>query len=455
MIRKVVIVASESRTSARVVAQVRPFRDSAWDPDVLRRTELCLLDSLGCYSAGRSLAHFAPSATIANRLLGSDSNRSGSKSRFSPFASAYFYGQAANALDYDDTLFGHPGAPVVGAVLSAGRREQLPMDRLLRGIAAGYELHAVLGAASAPSRERAAQVRSVGGWDTVAAGVGVGVALDLDDATLHRIVGVASAHSLLPYTAKWYERPVPAMKNNLGWAAAGAVLSVDLASAGQTGVTGVLDGDAGMWRMTGSDRWNLERALGARPAVSRTGFKHFPACWHLQEYLKTFSRLLATIAPDDEPVEIVLAGPAEMQKFCVPEIVGPADVAFSLPATFSLLVCAVEPGPDWVEVDDRSPALRYRNVFRYERAQARAISVRTRDGFESTVAVDVSDAADPAAWGLDDAGVRAKHERLADPGLRAAAAAESPAGNPASTGGVPGRLYDVIDQLMAGHEWAG
>jgi 2-methylcitrate dehydratase PrpD len=428
-------VVSESSASTELMAQAGQFRYGAWDPVVLRRTELCLLDSLGCFSAGLSLKHCAPSLAGARGLLG-------------PFAMAYVYGQAANALDYDDTLFGHPGAPIVGTAISVGAREGLSVDRLLRGIAAGYEAHTMLGAASVPSPHQAAHVRSVGVWDTVAASIGIGVALDLDDAMLERIIGVAVSHSLLPYTAKWYERPVPAVKNNFGWAAAGAVLSVDLAVAGQTGVTRALDGDAGMWRMSGSDRWDIEQARGQKPAVLRTGFKHFPACWHLQEYLKTFSALLASIAPDDEPAEIVLAGPEEVEKFCERALLGTADVAFSLPATVSLLICAIEPGPQWDCVDDRSAAVRYRDVFRYERADDRAITIRTGDGSELTAAVDVSDPADPAAWGLDEQGVLAKHERLADPALRMEAAAAL------AVAGVPDRLYDVISQMVADRESA-
>jgi 2-methylcitrate dehydratase PrpD len=452
-------MAGESSVSTQVVSHVGQFRDGAWDSSVLRRTELCLLDSLSCFSAGLALKHFAPSATVASRLLGFNLAGSKSESRLSPFAMAYLYGQAANSLDYDDTLLGHPGAPIIGAVLSVSARERLSTDRLLRGIAAGYEAQWILCAAAQPSRERAAQVRSVGAWDTVAASLGVCVALGLEDRMMERVIGVAASHSLLPYTAKWYERPVPALKNNLGWVAAGAVLSTDLAIAGQTGVTNALDGDAGMWRMTGSDRWDLERSLHKKPAVLRVGFKQFPACWHLQEYLKTLSKLLMSVAPDDDVVEIVLAGPKEIERFCQPEILAPADIAFSLPATFSLLISRVEPGPEWDSPDSHSDDLRYRDVFRYERSEARSISLRMRNGSELNAAVDVSDPfdpvawgldeeGDPAAWGLDEEGVLAKHKRLTDAVLRTDAAAALVAGNPLSPGSVPDRLYSSIDRTM-------
>src|SRR5690606_627162 len=176
-------------------------------------------------------------------------------------------------------------------------------------------------------------VRSIGAFDTVAASIGAFIAMDLDDVMIERVIGVALTHSILPYVAKWYERPVPAMKNNMGWVAAGAILSVSLAALGQSGGTRARDGDTGIWRMVGSDRWVLEDDLvNGKPAVLRTGFKYFPACWHIQEYLKTFSALLAQVPTDDEVLDIVVAGPADIEKFCHGNLGGAADIAFSLPA---------------------------------------------------------------------------------------------------------------------------
>lgn len=447
-------MASNTSVSAQLASHVGRFRAGAWDADVRRRTVLCLLDSLGCFSAGRSLEHFAPSLAVASRLFGMSSQGSDASHRCSPFFMAYLYGQAANALDYDDTLFGHPGAPIVGAVLAVGAREGLSTDRVLRGIAAGYEAHTILGAAAMPTPERAVQVRSVGVWDTLAASIGVCVALGLDDAMLERVIGIAVPHSLLPYTGKWYERPVPALKNNLGWAAAGAVLSVDLALAGHAGVTNPLDGDAGMWRMAGSDRWAFEEQLEQRPAVLRVGFKPFPVCWHMQEYLKAMSGLLAAMAPGDEAVEIVVAGPQPVEKFCQRDIFASADIGFSLPAAFSLMLSKIEPGPAWYALNERSDALRHRDIVRYDCAESRAIVLRTRRGSELNAAVDVCDYHHPAAWGLDADGVLAKHERLTDAGLRAGAAAALADGDRSVADHVPERLYRAIESMVAGQRRA-
>ncbi|KAE8341691.1 hypothetical protein BDV24DRAFT_163235 [Aspergillus arachidicola] len=424
-----------SKVSTQLISHLSQFRDGEWNPQVRRRTELCLLDSLACYSAGLSLKNFSPTATVASNLFPSSSD--------SPFAAAYLYGQAANMLDYDDTLYlSHPGSPIIGAVLSVGARERLSTDRLLRGIAAGYEANWFLTTGAAPSRERAAQVRSVGVWDTVSASVGVSVALGHDDELLERVIGVAVAHSMIPYTAKWYERPVPAMKNNLGWAAAGAVLSVDLALAGQTGVTNALEGDTGMWRMAGSDRWNSDPSRLTRPGVLRTGFKLFPVCWHLQGFLKTLSELLVSVAAaEDEVVSVTLAAPRDIDRFCQWDIHAPADIAFSLPATFSLLISHVEPGPQWAAVSPEDDRLRYRKIFRHEVSENRALTLKTRRGDVLHAAIEPPDYFNPDGLGLDEEGVLAKHERLTAAALRdgaidALASCRSCA--------VPNRLYTAL-----------
>lgn len=423
--------------SAQLISHITHFRDGEWNPEVLRRIELCLLDNLACFSVGFSLKHFAPSAAVAGRLFAVNS----------PFALAYIYGQAANALDFDDTLLDHPGSPIVGAVLAIAARDRLSTDRLLRGIAAAYDIAFIMGASAMPSRERATLVRSVGVWDTIAAALGAGVALGLDDQVLERLLSVAVAHSLLPYTAKWYERPAPAVKNNLGWAAAGAVLAVDLTLAGQTGITNALDGDAGMWRMAGSDCWSWDSSLLSKPAVLRTGFKPFPVCWHLQQYHKVLSDLLLLKAADDDIIEIVLAAPEDAEKFCPKEVYYSTDMATSLSLSFSLLIAGVEPGPAWGSPDGHGRALRYADRFRYERSETRSILLRTLSGSVLTREVVESEIYDRSTFGLDEAGVLAKHERWTDAGLRAGVG-NALAARKSSTGSIPDQLYSAISSMM-------
>lgn len=226
------------------------YRDDAWDEAVLARTRRCVADSLGCYVAGLGLLYFKRSVTgMKASLLPSGKDRLG----LSPLMMAYIYGQAANALDYDDTLYGHLGGSIVAAVLSVAISNKLSLDRFLRGVAAGYDASTFLSFATSPSEERGAKVRSVSNVDIMARSLGVVVALGLNDNLMERIIGIAVGHTVIPYVGKCYERPVPGIKNNMGWTAVGAVILLALAQAGQTGINNSLDGDNGFWLMVGSD----------------------------------------------------------------------------------------------------------------------------------------------------------------------------------------------------------
>ncbi|RVT93537.1 MmgE/PrpD family protein [Sphingomonas crocodyli] len=428
----------------QLISNIEQFRFGDWAPDISHRASLCLLDSLACYSAGRSLNHFAPIAHVADQLF----NIAASQSDPSAFVMAYLYGSAANLLDYDDTLgSGHPGAAIVGAVLAVAAKRQLSIDQLLRGIAAGYQTEWLLGMASAPTAQRAALVRGVGAWDTVAASVGISVALGVGDDILKNTLGLAVAHSVIPYTAKWYERPVPSLKNNLGWMGAGAVLASELALKGKTGVTNALEGDNGMWRMVGSDRFDLDPSLFERPAVLRVGFKAYPACWHLQAYLKAFDALLKASDANDEVAEIVVRGPKDVEKFCNPNIQAPTDTAFSLPAAFSLLQSGIEPGPRWVEYGDDDAVFRHRDLFRFELSEDRSVELRLRDGRHLRETTSTGDMRDLAPSGLSETALHEKYARLTAPELQAATTAalfDAPS-NVATTA----RFYEAFRKSIA------
>ncbi|GLQ12503.1 hypothetical protein GCM10007913_44360 [Devosia yakushimensis] len=347
-------------------------------------------------------------------------------------------------MDFDDTLYGHPGGPIIGAVLALATEGNLTLDRILRGIAAGYEAHGILCEATKPSPEHAAKVRSVGNLDTIAAALAISVALNLDDAMIERVVGVAVAHSIVPYTAKWYERPVPGTKNNIGWIAAGAVLAVSLALEGQTGVTQPLEGDKGFWRMAGSDRWVFnEDVLSKPPAVLRTGFKHYPACWHTQEYLKAFSALLDRVDVGDDVVEIIIFATPDIEKFCDGDPVGAADVAFSLPAMFALLAAGIEPGPLWAT---SKPQPRAECAFQHTRSSDCRILIKTSKGQELTASVAANSLSDGAKTGLDHDGVLAKFRRLADDEM---VAALLPVLQPESTLAAHDVGVDLVSELSA------
>lgn len=430
---------AEESAALRLIRHVLRFGDGAWDDAVLHRTRICLLDSLASFSGGIDLPHFKQSAAGMLRSLSVD----GKKPGLSPFIMAYLYGQAVIAMDYDDSFYGHPGGPIVATLLAIGANRNLTIDQLLRGIAAGYEAHGILCAASDPSPEHAALVRSVGNPDTVAAAIGASIALGYDAEKINQLIGVAVAHTLIPYTAKWYERPVPSMKNNVGWIAAGAVLAIHLAEEGQTGITEPLEGDKGFWRMIGSDRWALDDNLfKQKAAVMRTGFKRYPGCWWTQQYLKSFATLVNQLEPGDIVKEVRIVATPDIEKFCDETPVGSADVAFSLPAMFICQIEGIEPGPRWALSERKLAAPHF--VFR--RSTSCEITLVTATDREISIPVDGNSIIDGAAYGLTDEEAIEKFRRLAGGELRRAGETSLLSGK--VNGGVPAQLYNAVGQKL-------
>lgn len=431
----------DARTTdaARLVRHVLRFRDGAWDEAVLHRTKICLLDSLSSFSGGVVIPHFQQSAAGVVRAI----SVGGVKPDLSPILKGYLYGQAVISMDYDDSFYGHPGGPIIAALLAIGSERGLSSDRLLRGIAAGYEAHGILCAASDPTPKHAALVRSVGNADTVAAAIGAAIALGYSEERVTNLIGVAVSHSIVPYTAKWYSRPVPGVKNNVGWIAAGAILAIHLAEEGLTGVSDPLEGEQGFWRMIGSDRWCLDEVLfSKKAAVLRTGFKRFPACWWTQPYLIAFDALLKNLEPGDRITEVLVSATRDIEKFCDEALIGTVDVAFSLPAMFNCQIGKIEPGPEWA-LAKTSVAV---PSFEYRESDSCVISVRTARNVKMSMPVTENSMVDGAAYGLTDDEVVEKFRRLANGSLRAAGDQWFLATDLAEV--VPVEVYDAISEIL-------
>ena len=384
--------------------------------EVDRRVRHLVLDHLGCTLAGQGLPYTAPSFAALGRLT-APPEATGADGTLRPaFVTAYLNGTAANALDYDDTLYGHPGAPVTSAALAMGERVGGRLGDLVRAVVVGYQAHWLLARAAAPSAARARRVRAVGVFDAIAAAAAcVTVSGPPDPERLRRAVAVAATQSCVPYVAKWYERPVPSVKNNLGWTAASGVLAADLAGAGAVGLPNVLDGQAGFWAMAGSDRWRWPETVAedAVPAVLRAGFKRFPACWHVQQYLTVLSRLLDEAGPAAVVAGIDFAGPHDLQKFGARSVDGMADVAFSLPTLGTLLARRIPIGADWVSGEALAigrPLLASTTVCH---SRQRSVTVTLADGRRLRAAVPKGDYGFPYRDGLTEAEVRHKFTRLA------------------------------------------
>ncbi|MGH3352308.1 MAG: MmgE/PrpD family protein [Nocardioides sp.] len=389
--------------------------------EVERRARHCVLDHLACAHVGATLGHVQPHYAVMASIAGIPEAMTADGKRRPAVLAAYLNGAAANGLDYDDMLRGHPGAPIVAAALAAGERADATLERLLKAVAVGYEAHWLLTTAANPSSGRLSQVRGSGAFEAIAASLAAAVITDSSPDRLRRVMGVAATHSTVPFVGKWYERPVPTVKNNAGWSAAAGILAVDLVDAGAGGILDALDGPSGFWRMAGSDRWLWEEAFAevTEPAVLRTGFKRFPACWHTQQYLLALETGLGDLPHERSVHHIQIQGPPDLQKFAETQVLGPADVAFSIRTLSAMLVLGVEPGPAWVSPQSLEAAAHMMHRIEVTVGQDRQIRLTLDNGHVMCLPVREDDHSRPHDFGLSEQEVRNKFDRLLTPKMRA------------------------------------
>ena len=112
----------------------------------VRAARRAILDTLGVMLAGSvEVTAARVRALIAHRRGGEEATIVGTPLRGSVEDAALANGTAAHALDYDDvnqSLSGHPSAPILPAVLALAERQRASGAALLAAFVAGVEVEA-------------------------------------------------------------------------------------------------------------------------------------------------------------------------------------------------------------------------------------------------------------------------------------------------------------------------
>src|SRR5258708_24806681 len=167
--------------------------------------------------------------------------------RFSAAEAALINGTAAHGEDFDDTFEGgpvHAGAVVVPAVIAAAERYGRDGEAALIGIAVGVEVCCRLSLVT-PQLIHRAGFHPTAVLGTMAAALGVGVALGLSPRQLVDAQGIAGsmAGGIIEYLAEgaWTKRLHP------GWSAQAGLRAALAARAGFVGPRTVFDGVHGFF----------------------------------------------------------------------------------------------------------------------------------------------------------------------------------------------------------------
>jgi 2-methylcitrate dehydratase PrpD len=325
-------------------------------PEALReQIKLHLIDALACGLAStRSELAAVFQQHCTEEYAAGPCALLGSTKRLAPAGAALYNGMAINALDHDDGLevdgrgMGHPGASLVAAALSGIWQRKTSGRELLEALIAAYEINARVILAVQPSIERFRQVYGVCQHQALGAAIAFGKLMQLDSAALENAMGLAGTLTPLPSLRKynWETRPLVSFKDFTAPAAEAGVRAVRLQQHNWVGAQAVLDGDQGLWRMLGSDRFDapvLTADLGRHWLAANSSLKHYPACRWIHTALESFEQLQQEHAFDAAAIsEIrVLTGTTQARDFMDERPVNEVDAQFSLPHTLACLALGI------------------------------------------------------------------------------------------------------------------
>jgi 2-methylcitrate dehydratase PrpD len=257
---------------------------TAWSdlpPDTVEHARRAVLDWLGSALAGA----LEPPARMAQQValgLGASTEATlFAAGRGSAAAAALANGVASHILELDDVHKGstlHPAAPVIPAALAVAEREHRNGRAFLLAVVLGYDAALRIGEAVNPSHYRFWHPTGTAG--TFGAAAAAGSLLGLDAGRMADALGSAGTQA----AGLWEFNADGAMSKHLhpGKAAMNGVLAADLARAGFTGASRILEGERGFFAATSAshDGTRITDGLGTHWKIAENCYKLHSCCGH-------------------------------------------------------------------------------------------------------------------------------------------------------------------------------
>jgi len=326
--------------------------------EVVEKAKILILDNIGCMLGG-SLSNLGKAIInpIGNMGGNKESTIVGDGAKVPTIQAAFVNGTTANALDFDDQLFGigHPGSTVISSALAIGEWLNASGKDIINAILIGYDVGDRIGMAIQPSREHQSKVWGVGTWQTFGAVAAAAKLLNLDiDHTLNAY-GVAGATAPLPNTQKWgwdlEERPIHWVKEPTGWPSWTGTIAAILAMNGFIGNHFILDGKDGFWIMAGSDQCDFDRmtkGLGSEFDVDNIYIKPYSCCGWQHSALDCLNDLKKEHNLETKDiVQVIIYGVSWLKRQENYDPVDTVDAQFSVPYTATMVMMGIPPGPAW------------------------------------------------------------------------------------------------------------
>jgi 2-methylcitrate dehydratase PrpD len=331
-----------------------------------------ILDTLGVTLAGAVEPTAARVRALIARRGGDDATIIGTPLRGAVEDAALANGTASHALDYDDlnqSLSGHPSAPILSAALPLAEHRRASGAALLAAFVAGVEIEAKLGRAVNPAHYEI-------GWHATAtlgvfgAAAAAAKLLGLSaERTAHALAIAASMSSGIKANFGTDCKPL-----HVGHAARCGLEAALLAEAGFTGNLRALEHGNGFGSTHGAGTepaWDLTIAgLGTPHELVEPGIgvKRFPACASTHQALDATLALAAEHAIDPASVTAVDCG----VNYMAPKQLIYEHAATGLQGKFSMPYCVA------VALLDRTVGLAQFDDARVRRPDVQALMPKVR-----------------------------------------------------------------------------
>jgi 2-methylcitrate dehydratase PrpD len=261
--------------------------------EVVQRTRLALLDSVGAIAAG---AQEAEVQALASRMIAREGAGEapviGLPLAARPGTAAFLNGTAGTMLELDEGnqyARGHPAIHVVPALLAAPRGDGAA---LLVALALGYELGARVGIASKLN----VAMHPHGTWGTLGAAMGVAKLHGASADEMRGVINVASTLGLSTSRRTMLEGGT--VRNT--YAGVSNMLGLTVWDLVRAGFEGERDGVATVFGHVAATEFRPEEMtaeLGTRWEVARNYFKRHAACRYTHGALDALGQILAKTGP--------------------------------------------------------------------------------------------------------------------------------------------------------------
>jgi 2-methylcitrate dehydratase PrpD len=305
-------MSAETNTLARFVAELR---FESLPAEVVERTRLLVMDHVGIALRARHAADLNAAASAALTSLGLAGGAAsviGDAAGYAPPAAAFYNGNLAHSLDFDDTHARgsiHPSAPIVPAALAAAEMTGADGRRVIAGIVAGYEVQIRLSLALDPTEHYRRGFHPTATCGVFGAAAAAAVVFGLSTQQVDWAFGLCgsqAAGSMQFITDGAWNKPF-----HTGYAAMSGLIAASMAREGFVGTAQALEGArAGFLNAYSPNPRPAEVVadLGERWETMQIAVKPYPSCRYGHAALDALIALRAANDIDYRDVQSVEVG---------------------------------------------------------------------------------------------------------------------------------------------------